>query len=129
VTEFGAQGLELDAALLAWGTDFVRANGSWSNANARGYKRGAKVKDPFQLRLNACRVLLTRGRDATVVFVPPIDGLNETYGVSGGGGDDGAQIGRAVRRGGILTVRGSDGFFVEFPEISSFRWQRNSTIS
>ena len=53
VTAFGAQGLELDAALLAWGTDFVRADGAWSNGRARGYKKGAKVKDPFQLRMNA----------------------------------------------------------------------------
>ena len=80
VTEFGAQGLELDAALLAWGTDFVRAGGAWSNGRARGYKKGAKVKDPFQLRMNAYRVLLTRGRDATVVFVPPLTELDETYG-------------------------------------------------
>jgi len=43
-TEFQAQGLELDAALLAWGTDLVRRDGAWSNANARGYKRGAKVR-------------------------------------------------------------------------------------
>ncbi|MCC6271571.1 MAG: DUF2075 domain-containing protein, partial [Microbacteriaceae bacterium] len=73
------QGLELDAALLAWGTDFVRSAGAWSNARARGYKRGAKVKDPFQLRLNAYRVLLTRGRDGTVVFVPPLSELDETF--------------------------------------------------
>ena len=79
VTEFGAQGLELDAALLAWGTDLVWTDGQWSNANARGYKRGAKVKDPFQLRLNAYRVLLTRGRDGTVIFVPPLPELDGTF--------------------------------------------------
>lgn len=79
VTEFGAQGLELDAALLAWGTDFIRDGGRWSNARARGYKRGAKVRDPFQLRVNAYRVLLTRGRDGTVVFVPSLTELDETH--------------------------------------------------
>jgi hypothetical protein len=79
VTEFGAQGLELDAALLAWGTDLVRLHGQWSNHRARGYRRGAHVKDPFQLRLNAYRVLLTRGRDATVVFVPQLSELDETW--------------------------------------------------
>jgi hypothetical protein len=79
VTEFGAQGLELDAALLAWGTDFARDGAGWSNARARGYKRGAHVKDAFQLRLNAYRVLLTRGRDATVVYVPPLPALDETH--------------------------------------------------
>ena len=79
VTEFGAQGLELDATLLAWGTDLMRLNGRWSNARARGYMRGAHVKDPFQLRINAYRVLLTRGRDAIVIFVPPISMLDETW--------------------------------------------------
>ena len=29
------------------------------------------VKDPRQIRLNAYRVLLTRGRDGFIVFVPP----------------------------------------------------------
>ena len=55
------------------------SGGQWSNANARGYKRGARVRDPFQLRLNAYRVLFTRGRDACVVFVPPLPKLNETF--------------------------------------------------
>jgi hypothetical protein len=80
VTEFGAQGLELDATLLAWGTDLIRDGGKWSNANARGYRKGAKVRDPFQLRVNAYRVLLTRGRDACVVFMPPLAEVDETYG-------------------------------------------------
>lgn len=78
-TEFQAQGLELDAALLAWGTDLVRRDGAWSNANARGYKRGAKVRDPFQLRINAYRVLLIRARDVSVVYVPPLPALDETH--------------------------------------------------
>jgi hypothetical protein len=78
VTEFGCQGLELDATLLAWGTDLTRQEGRWSNARARGYRRGAAIRDPFQLRLNAYRVLLTRGRDACVIFVPPLAELDET---------------------------------------------------
>jgi DUF2075 family protein len=78
VTEFGAQGLELDAALLAWGTDFMRENGLWTNRKARGYQRRAQIKDPFGLRKNSYRVLLTRGRDGTVIFIPPMPELNET---------------------------------------------------
>ncbi len=80
VTEFGCQGLELDASLLAWGSDFIREGGTWTNRLARGYQRPADVRDPFQLRRNAYRVLLTRGRDATVVFVPPMRLLDETLG-------------------------------------------------
>jgi hypothetical protein len=79
VTEFGAQGLELDAVLLAWGTDFVMSNGKWSNAKARGYLRRAMVKDAFQLRMNAYRVLLTRGRDGVVIFLPRLSELDETH--------------------------------------------------
>ena len=78
VTEFGAQGLELDAVLLGWGTDFMRENGRWTNRKARGYLRSSQVKNPFQLRLNSYRVLLTRGRDGTVVFIPPLPELDET---------------------------------------------------
>jgi hypothetical protein len=80
VTEFGAQGLELDAALLAWGTDFTLDGDRWSIDRSRGYKRGGpKVRDPWQLRANAYRVLLTRARDATVVFVPPLNELDGAY--------------------------------------------------
>ena len=79
VTEFGAQGLELDAVLLAWGTDLLLRDGRWSNHRARPYRRGAHVRDARQLRLNAYRVLLTRGRDATVVFVPPLGEMDETH--------------------------------------------------
>jgi DUF2075 family protein len=79
VTEFGAQGLELDGVLLAWGTDFAMRQGSWSTSRARGYLKSARVKNPFQLRVNAYRVLLTRGRDGTMVFVPPMYELDETY--------------------------------------------------
>lgn len=80
VTEFGAQGLELDAVLLAWGTDFVRDGTGWNIERARAYKRGGPpVRDPWQLRANAYRVLLTRARDATVVFVPPLAEMNDTY--------------------------------------------------
>jgi hypothetical protein len=78
VTEFGAQGLELDAVLLAWGTDLIRENGFWSIRKAAGYRGGSSVRDPFQLRKNSYRVLLTRGRDGTVVFLPPLPELDET---------------------------------------------------
>jgi DUF2075 family protein len=89
VTEFGAQGLELDAVLLAWGNDFIRAGGAagpalspagdhWTNAYAKRHARGSHVKDPYRLRVNAYRVLLTRGRDGAVIFVPPDSRLDAT---------------------------------------------------
>jgi hypothetical protein len=80
-TEFGAQGLELDAVLLAWGTDFlVDERGSWSNALMKPHRSPrVPIADPWQLRANAYRVLLTRSRDATVVFVPAIPELDATF--------------------------------------------------
>jgi hypothetical protein len=79
VTEFGAQGLELDAALIAWGSDFRMVDGKWSSENAAKYRRSvAEVRDPHQLRLNSYRVLLTRGREASVIFVPPVPAMDQT---------------------------------------------------
>jgi DUF2075 family protein len=76
-TEFKVQGLELDIALLAWGTDFLRDHGVWSDALATRHKN--KVTDSLTLRLNAYRVLLTRGRDGTVIYVPACALLDETF--------------------------------------------------
>ena len=78
VTEFGTQGLELDGVLPAWGTDLMCVDGRWSHAEAKWHVVGVRVRGPFQLRLNSYRVLLTRGRDGTVVFVPPAAELDET---------------------------------------------------
>ncbi len=81
ITEFQCQGLELDMALVCWGSDFIRENGAWTNSKAKNYRPSGRTqaRDPFQMRLNAYRVLLTRGRDGTIVFVPPIEELNETW--------------------------------------------------
>ncbi len=47
VTEFGAQGLELDGVLLAWGTDLMWTGLAWSNARAKNHARGTHVRDPY----------------------------------------------------------------------------------
>ena len=74
ITEFEAQGLELDGVLLGWGTDFVRSGGVWDMSRMTRYRKSgqAQVRDPGQLRANAYRVLLTRARDVTVVYVPDL---------------------------------------------------------
>lgn len=79
VTEFGCQGLELDGALLAWGTDLVRVGSAWDHSHARKYQNPSRIRNVHQLRINAYRVLLTRARDGVVVFVPPMSVLDETY--------------------------------------------------
>ena len=79
--EFGAQGLELDAVLLAWGADFlVDDDGRWCNANMKPHRSPrVPIVDPWQLRANAYRVLLTRARDATIVFIAELPDLDATY--------------------------------------------------
>ena len=77
VTEFSSQGLELDFALIAWGTDFVYKGSEWTNKESRGTR--GNVKNPFQLRLNVYRVLMTRGRDGAVIFLPKLSYLDSTY--------------------------------------------------
>jgi hypothetical protein len=67
-TEFAVQGLELDMALLCWGSDLLRRGGRWSVSGARGTR--GKVLDPLGMRRNVYRVLLTRGRDGTVLYLP-----------------------------------------------------------
>jgi DUF2075 family protein len=73
VTEFSCQGLELDFPIIAWGDD-LRWNGiRWESLP----QLRSKARDPHQLRINSYRVLLSRGRDGFVVFVPP-DPLEDT---------------------------------------------------
>ncbi len=68
VTEFQAQGLELDCPLVCWGDDLTHDGTSWRVAARRLDRR---YRDPEALRVNSYRVLLTRGRDGFLVFVPP----------------------------------------------------------
>ena len=63
---------------MAWGTDLMRVDGFWNDDRAKRYAPNTNVKDRFQLRINSYRVLLTRGRDGVVVFVPPLRELDET---------------------------------------------------
>lgn len=75
VTEFGCQGLELDLPLLCWGEDVRWHAGIWDLSPVR---RRYKQDDPRQLLVNTYRVLLTRGRDGLVVWLPPLPALDET---------------------------------------------------
>ncbi len=67
VTEFQCQGLELDCPILCWGDDLWWEGSAWATRPAPR----STAKDPAQLRINSYRVLLSRGRDALVVFCPP----------------------------------------------------------
>lgn len=74
-TEFSSQGLELDLAILAWGSDFLREDGTWS---ARASGRTKFVADTLGLRRNVYRVLLTRGREGSVLYLPDDEMYEET---------------------------------------------------
>ncbi|MDA2491420.1 DUF2075 domain-containing protein [Bacillus cereus] len=73
-TEFQIQGLELDMTLVHWDDDLYLQNGTWKGQH---YQWG--VEDPFQIKLNAYRVILTRGRDGTIIYIPPKPILDETW--------------------------------------------------
>lgn len=73
VTEFSCQGLELDMPILAWDADWIYED-RWHD-KAPNYK----AKDSKELRKNSYRVLLTRGRDGLIIFVPNESSLNTTY--------------------------------------------------
>lgn len=75
VTEFGCQGLELDMAIVAWGNDFLWSGSAWE---LRKMRTMIPQEDPFQLRLNSYRVLLTRSREGLVIFVPPTSEFDAT---------------------------------------------------
>ena len=75
MTEFGSQGLELDMALMAWGDDFVWNGKTWI---MRKMRTKYPQRDPFTLRKNSYRVLLTRSRDGLVIFVPPLEKFDST---------------------------------------------------
>lgn len=70
-TEFSCQGLELDYAGLCWGGDLVRRAGGWQVREFRGtawtMPRGA---EKIANTTNTYRVLLTRARYETILWVP-----------------------------------------------------------
>lgn len=74
VTEFGCQGLELDLPIVSWGNDLRWQDSGWMTTS-----RQRQVRNPLRLRLNSYRVLLTRGRDGFIIFVPPDPQLEQTY--------------------------------------------------
>jgi DUF2075 family protein len=75
VTEFQCQGLEVDLPIVCWGDDFVWRRDTWFLQPRR---RRYVIQDPDELLRNAYRVLLTRGRDGLVIWVPRDPDLDET---------------------------------------------------
>jgi hypothetical protein len=72
-TEFACQGLELDFVGLCWGGDYVWS-GEWEVRNFSGTKwQYPKKPDARDFCRNTYRVLLTRARYDTIIWVPEGD--------------------------------------------------------
>jgi hypothetical protein len=76
-TEYACQGLELDVVGLAWGGDFVRAGERWQ---ARRFAGTAWQRDTAEEHFvrNTYRVLMTRARYETVLYIPAGDAADAT---------------------------------------------------
>ncbi|MBB5690432.1 DUF2075 domain-containing protein [Roseomonas alkaliterrae] len=68
-SEYACQGLELDVAGLAWGGDLVWRDGAWAARRFAGTRWQAERSEAHYV-VNTYRVLLTRARGETVVWVP-----------------------------------------------------------
>jgi hypothetical protein len=78
-TEYACQGLELDVVGLAWGGDFVRAATGWQARSFAGTRWNLVNKPDEQLFIrNTYRVLMTRARYETVLWIPPGDEADRT---------------------------------------------------
>ncbi len=79
LSEFVCQGLEVDYAGLCWGNDLIWNGQEWVPRKMRAPNwQLLKKDDARQYRINTYRVLLTRGRAGTVIFVPRGDGNDKT---------------------------------------------------
>ena len=72
VTEFGVQGLELDMPIVGWGTDMLWDGYAWKLFKPNE----SEDSDANTYRINSYRVLLTRGRDGFIVFIPPTETMD-----------------------------------------------------
>jgi hypothetical protein len=78
--QFACQGLELDFVGLCWGGDLVRAgHGGWVARKFRGTAwHTYRAAERIDFQINAYRVLLTRARYDTVIWVPKGDANDRT---------------------------------------------------
>ena len=69
-SEFAVQGLEFDRAGLCWDADLVRGPAGWEARRFRATVWTRASAAARANRLNAYRVLLTRARHGTIIWVP-----------------------------------------------------------
>lgn len=79
LSEFVCQGLEIDYAGLCWGNDLIWDGQAWKPRKMRAPNWQLLRKDAEQqYRINTYRVLLTRARAGTVIYVPVGEELDST---------------------------------------------------
>jgi len=80
--EFAVQGLELDGVIVCWDEDVkIKAN-RWDVKSYKQKSNNGKLElnpNNDEGRKNAYRVLLTRGRDCTILYIPKVSELDETF--------------------------------------------------
>ena len=78
ISEFDCQGLELDMPIVCWGTDM-----KWNGRDWDLFEPSEPAdSDINTYRKNSYRVLLTRGRDGFIVYIPDdraLDGVYELF--------------------------------------------------
>ena len=74
-TEFSCQGLEIDMPLIGWDNDMLWDGTKW----AKFKSAEPESSDVNTYRKNSYRVLLTRGRDGFVIYVPPANEMDSVY--------------------------------------------------
>lgn len=80
--EYTCQGLELDYVGVCWGGDLVFEDSAWLQRSFRGSKwQKVNNTDIKRWITNKYRVLLTRARLGTIIWVPPGDAADETRSV------------------------------------------------
>ena len=65
ISEFQCQGLEIDMPIIGWGEDML-----WNEKERQWEKFDKNNEGDSLYRINSYRVLLTRGRDGFIIFVP-----------------------------------------------------------
>jgi Uncharacterized conserved protein (DUF2075) len=79
MSEYGCQGLELDFVGLCWGGDLVWRSDCWLPRKMSAPRwQVLRDDEKRRFRLNAYRVLLTRSRAGTVIFIPRGSGDDPT---------------------------------------------------
>jgi hypothetical protein len=80
-TEFACQGLEIDRACVCWDHDMVWSPkaSTWAVRKFQGSQwKGVKGDARRRYVVNSYRVLLSRAREAMVIWIPPGDAADRT---------------------------------------------------